>query len=831
MNKLPTFGDWLKQRRRALDLTQEELAARIGYSPRTIEKLESGERRASKQVIALLAEALNIPSDEYDSFQEFARIRRTSNQDGLSGLVDAAAPWRARSRHPNNLPAERTGFIGRESAIQAAQGLLLMPEVRLLTLTGPPGVGKTRLGLQLGARLLPTFRDGIYLVSLGSIHDPDMVIHAIARTLQVRGKPGVPVEQQLISYLKEKQLLLLLDNFEQVISTGPALANLLDHAPGLKALVTSRSKLHVYGEHEFPVETLAVPAQEDLDSVDSIMSCEAVRLFNARALAANPAFVIPSQNARDVANVCVRLDGLPLAIELAAAHTREFQPREILEKLDSRLSLLIGGPRDLPSRQQTMSAAIESSYELLDEDERRLFRQVSVFVGGFTPQGVTAVCIGAKQLEDSRTDFDPLQSLLSLEDKSLLRQEGPIDGEGRFEMLETIREYAWNKALECREGNVIFRHANYYLALAEEAATHLSGPEQVAWLDRLDMEHDNLRLALTTFIRHRDADGALKLGAALWRFWELHSYHREGLKWLERALAVGEDAPPELRGNAANAAGNLAWSGGDYETARRLHGQALALRRQTGDRLKIASSLNNLGLVAQDQGDQQRARTLYEESLTVCRELDEKADIASTLNNLGNVMQNLGDYGSARAMHRESWTIWREIGDQFGVALALNNMGETERHDGNYAVARDLYTESLETYRALGYKQGIAYVLQNMGHVAHRQGDLEGATSFFRECFNLYIELGNEQSIAKPLAGLAGVFSSRGDAEQAAILFGVAEALLEEASFQLYPLDQAEYDRDIAATRQALDAATFEAAMQEGRLMSRDLDSIASLIE
>jgi predicted ATPase/serine/threonine protein kinase len=715
---------------------------------------------------------------------------------------------------PPNLPVQRTGFVGRKKEVAALKELLMRQGVRLVTVTGPGGIGKTRLSLHVAAEVAEHFPGGTHFVALSSLGDPGLIASAIVQTLGIReagGHSALEILKKNLQDTRRPPMLLLLDNFEHLVQAAPMVADLLATAPNLKIMVTSRAALHVYGEHEFPVPPLALPDSRSKPSVEVLSQCPAVALFVQRAVAAKPDFELNRENAAAVCEICARLDGLPLAIELAAARVKVLSPALMLTRLASRLQLLTGGPRDLPQRQQTLRAAMDWSYDLLSAAEQRLFRRLSVFVGGCNLEGVEAVCDTKADL-----DLDLLDGMASMVDKSLVQQVEHGKGESRFVMLETIREYAHEKLQASGEQPLTKRaQAAYCLVLAEEDAT----AESAQWLERFAFEHDNFRAALEWLTETGDAEWGLRLGTALFRFWEIREYLAEGRDSLAKLLKLaGAQAPTKARARALFAAGVLAGEQGDYAWAEALVGESQDIARQLGDKTGVAVSLNALAVLAFDRGDVAVARARFEESLALWRETGDQKAVARALSNLASVFKVQGDYDRVRSLQAECLSIFQALGDRTGIAWSLNYQGDVARDQGDSA-ARALYEQALAIFRELGDRWGVASTLADLGSLAREQGDYSTARSLYSESIKLFQELDHKRGIARLLECSACSAAAQSEAERSLRLAGAAAALRQNIGAPLTATEQAKLEAALKPARQALTNTVAATAWLEGSAM------------
>ena len=749
-------------------------------------------------------------------------------QLAIAGLPADFPSLKTLDSSPHNLPIQPTPFIGREKEVDAVQQLLLRQEVHLVTLTGPGGVGKTRLALQVAAEIAEHFPDGMWFVSLAPISDPNLVIPAIIQTLGLREAREQSQMDHLKGALHEKKTMLLLDNFEQVVSAANQIADLLAVCPQLSVLITSREGLHVRAEREFPVPALALPDAKQLPDPAVLSQYEAVALFIERAQAVQPDFAITGENAAAIVGICHRVDGLPLAIELAAGRSKLFAPQALLPRLENRLKVLIGGARDLPSRQQTLRGTIAWSYDLLDRAEKRLFRRLSVFVGGCTLEAAEAVSNANQDL-----GIDVLHGVTSLVDKSLLRQETQADGDPRLLMLETIREYALERLAASGEAETFRRrHATFFLRLSEEAEPKIRSAERSTWRKRLEVEHDNLRAALRWTLENQEAEMGLSLAGALLAFWRVSNQDHEGRSWCEQVLAQpGAKARTTARAKALLAAGVMTRYLGDLQEAQRLLEESVSIGQEggTAGKRSLAHALTGLSHVALLQGNLGAARELGEESMRLFREVGEAWGTALALNFLGRATLEMGDLVAARVLLEESAALFRIIGDRQRLALPLNALGLVALRQGDYVSARAHYEEALAVSQETGDEQYIAEALAYLGTVVLRVGDYQQSLALYLQSLALNRVRGYKDGIAEDLAGVAEVANLTGQPERAAWLLGAVEALREVSGIRLSPLRQAEYDCTVGGIRAQLDEAAFAAAWAEGRSMTLE-QVLAALI-
>jgi predicted ATPase len=680
--------------------------------------------------------------------------------------------------HIDNLPTPLTPLVGRIDELEEVQSLLWDPAVRLVTLTGPGGVGKTRLALEGARQVADDFADGVCFVPLAPARDATFVMPTIARTLGVAEAGDEPLADRVRDVLRARELLLVLDNFEAVIPAAAEVVALLEAAPRLKALVTSREPLHVRGEHKLNTPPLAIPPSS-IVTAQAVSRYDAVTLFVQRAHAVRADFSLSDDNASTVAAICTRLDGLPLAIELAAARVRGMESEVLLARLSRRLAVLTGGYRDLPARQQTMRDAIAWSHDLLTVDEQVVFRRLAVFAGG---GGVDA----AVQIVNAVGVLPDVPALLrSLAERSLLLVEDRGD-EPRWSILETIREFGLEQLRASDEVEAVRRaHATYYLTLAERAEPELTGPAQASWLDRLEVEHGNVGAALDWSLSGDQPETARRFVGALWHFWQVRGHVAEGRAWAEAAVAHGDAEPTVACATAWRAAGLLAEYHGDYEQAVTRHEAAATIWRELGDERNLARTLDHLGNCAHDRGDFARAVVLHEQALVLARNVGDPRGIASALGNLGIMAIHQGQLETARQRLEEALTLMRELRHAHGVGLALSQLGVVALRAGDIARAVRLNEEALTVWRQLGDQDEAASALVNLGSAVRLAGDLDRAETLYEEGRRLFAELGNRRALSGVLASLAALAHDKGDDSRAASLFRASVILAQEVEDKL----------------------------------------------
>jgi predicted ATPase/class 3 adenylate cyclase len=717
--------------------------------------------------------------------------------------------------HRHNLAVQKTPLIGRGSEVDVLRQLLLDPWVRLVTITGTGGIGKTRLAAQVAAEMLESFADGVYMVLLAALDDAANVLPAIARSLGVREKSGTSLEASLADFLRHRNLLLVLDNFEQLVEAADGVAGLLSTCPQLKVLITSRAPLRVYGEREVPLSPLSLPSVQ-APTASELSEYDAARLFIERAQAVRADFLVTDTTAPTIADICGRLDGLPLAIELAAARVKLLSPEGMLARLDRRLhDVLVGGPRDRPRRQQSMRGAIDWSYDLLDPELQVLFRRLSVFVGGWTLEAAEAV---------SATSGDVLDGLGPLVDASLVREVGTVGGESRFALFETIREYALEHL--ARSGDLAAthrRHTDYFIGISEQAAPHLeAGSQYSAWLQALAVEQDNLRLAMRWCLENGETDRGLRLGGAMWRYWFLDGTGPQIGDWLKALLLLLDQRTGErmYRARVLTGAGVLSTQQGEFAQAEALHTEGLALARELGDGSRIAACLHNLGWHAIRRNELSRAQPLLAEAVAVARACGDRGREVISLNVMGGLAALQRDYTTAGALYRQAAQTCQALGDTAGVASAFARQGFAAAMQGEVAEAAQLCEQAVALARDPGH--GIlAWACLDLAYVRFLQGQYREARALCLEPLGMLDETDfGRQSQSAGLRGLAVLASVSGQAEQALRLFAAAEAIRPASKGLRFDVFDTEAAEHWTASANALGPQAALTAISSGREMS-----------
>lgn len=877
----PRPSDVLRALREARGVTQDGWAAQLGVSRKTVQRWENGERAPDSGAEAAILKfcrerdllraydrgplaGMNLTAELLQSLLSEARWRVDGDEVAVNAPEEAPAPAPLATLPPapeaplSNIPVRLTSFVGREREI--AQVRRALGGTRLLTLTGAGGCGKTRLALQVADELLWAYPHGIWFVDLAALADPALTPRAVAAALSLQTTESQPPLEPLIAHLRTRSLLLVIDNCEHLLSACAELVEtLLRACPNLEVMTTSREPLGIGGEVVWQVPPLAVPAAEDQGGVSGAASAatlpeapadipDSMRLFVERARLYRPGFALTAANTAAVAEICRRLDGMPLAIELAAARVKALSAEQIASRIEDRLRLLTAGSRTALPRHQTLRAALDWSFDLLTPEEQALLRRLAVFAGGWSLEAAESVGGG-----------DQLDTLSSLVDKSLVIVE-EVGGEARYRLLETVRHYVSEKLADSDEAvEARNRHLEWYAGFVQSAAAQFRGPHEPAWLARLEGEHDNLRVAFGWALLQGNGESALRLAARLPRFWEMRGHTGEGKRWLEQALAV-EGAPPSLRALGLGGAGVLAYLRGDYLAAHAFFEQSLALSLDLGDRQGIAEAQGNLGrtklrlgdhteahaqleasltlhvehgeqagiadvqftlgVISLRQGDYPAASARFEASLAINRETGNMEGIANALEELATVLGEQGDDGRQAALLDESLTLYRALGDRSGIASILGHLGTGAWARGDYPRALALLEESLALYREVGDRRGVARLLGNQGLVAIYQHDYARAAALCRESLTLYREAGDTWAVGRYLSVLAAATLGLGQPVRATELFAAATALRERIGASLPPAVRSGHDQAVATARRVLGEDAFAAAWTSGEGMS-----------
>jgi predicted ATPase/DNA-binding XRE family transcriptional regulator len=792
------FADQLRRHRLAAGMTQENLAERSGLSVRGISDLERGvKQRPHPETVRMLAAALDLPPEALSSFRASAGPRST---------IEPAA-----------IPEPLTQLVDREDEVHDVAGRLRSGAgIRLMTLTGPGGVGKTRLAIEIARVVRGEFADGIAFVPLAGLSDPRLVLAAMATALGIRELPDRAPLDLLARQLQDRQMLVVMDNFEHLLAAAPDLAALLAGCHGLTILATSRAPLHIAGEHEYPVRPLALPDPALALAPGELAQVHSVRLFVQQARAVQPQFEVTGANARAVTAICTRVDGLPLALELAAVRMKTLAPGDLESLLGSRLGVLTGGPQDHPARHRTVRATIGWSHDLMPAAEQATFRRFAVFVAGATLESVAAVVSDGDTLE-------ALNHLTALIDQSLVQRFDGVDGQPRFAMLETIREYALDQLVASEDESVVRDlHAAYFLQLAEQGETELTGPNQALWMQRLESEYGNLRAALGWAIQQEDAASSQRFGSALWRFWAASGRLNEGRGWLDRALALATDDRSAHRAQALLRRGNIAVDLADYPTARGMYESSLEIYRSLGDEVNVNRAISGIGLVHFNQGEYVAARVAYEAVLQMWQDRGSRHGEGLTLHSLGNVAVALGEFTSGRRAYDASLAIQRDLDDSGGVAYLEYRRGRLDRLEGKTDDAQRWLTRALAGFREVGDQLGAAYVLNELGSLAHDLGDDRMALGFHLGALREREEAGAIHEVVESIEGIVAVAIAKGQLESGVVLASATSAWRQVHGTPLSSVLLATLQLALERARNELPPEVFERAWGEGATATLD---------
>lgn len=853
-----SFGEWLKRQRKAEGWTQAQLALQISCSTSALKKIEAEERHPSRQIVERLAKIFNIPSNEQISFLRFARGDWQSAP--AAGVENA--PWRTSHISPRSqIPTRLNKLIGREHDVSQARQYLADASTRLVTLIGPPGIGKTSLSQQVAEVSTGDFSDGVFFVALAPLNDPDLVASTIGQTLRFEGRGKSSDIDLLKDGIADKQMLLVLDNFEHILEAAPIVPELLTACPNLKILITSREVLRVPGEWIYPVPPLTVPqpSQSKETDVTATQNFSALSLFAERARAVQSSFKLNPENTDVVTAICSRLDGLPLAIELIAARIRLMSPQELFSRMDDRFTLYADGMRAMPVRQKTLHSAIAWSYDLLTREEQKFFAHLGVFVGGFTLEAASQVTGKAA---------DTLTGIMALLDKSLLQRVVSEKEESRFTMLFTIREFALNRLDEMNEAAKLHdQHLKYFLDLAEQADKEIHGPRQVEWLDRLEAEHDNYRAALDWCITNGDIESALYLIGSLsgqGRFWSVRSYFGEARKWFDKVQLLLDHSQYHLAyATALNGVSFIASLQGDYSSAISMAEESQRICESMGSagEMGLAGALYGIGRAEfWGGGDRQHAQTCFERSAAIYRTSGNRWEQALALFGLGIVARERNNYEQAQAFFEEGLALFKELEDAFGLGRVYELLGRLSRDQGNYDQAYRMHEQGLKYDRHLRFQVGISSSLLALGIISRIQGDYDQAetlleeaanicrefsladdiSAFYSGCANLHRgdyavskahfiqftkinhKLGIHNQVGEGLFGLAAVAAGLQQYERAARLAGAGQAVHDAIAWAMDPNDRIEIDPLLQIARERLGDTKFEALAAEGHAMTME---------